>query len=105
MKQKGIKIDPKSERNLRRKWEGFDFTLFDIEERKFTLKKVADDAPKEKDKKGGKKDSKDPKKQQEEVIESDPNKTKTIETYKTWRQKEVYEGEIRAKDALYREYM
>lgn len=30
MKQKGIKIDPKSERNLRRKWEGFDFTIFDI---------------------------------------------------------------------------
>lgn len=35
MKQKGIKIDPNSERNLRKKWEGLDFSIFNIENRKF----------------------------------------------------------------------
>lgn len=29
MKQKGIKIDSTSERNLKKKWEGLDFTIFD----------------------------------------------------------------------------
>lgn len=40
MKQKGIKIDPNSERNLKKKWEGFDYKIFDIEERQYAYKKV-----------------------------------------------------------------
>lgn len=90
MKQKGIKIDPTSERNLKRKWEGLDFTVFNIGNRKYEYVKAAEE-PKEKDKKGGKKDSKDPKKPVEEIIEGDPNKSKTIETFKTWRQKSAFE--------------
>ena len=47
MKQKGIKIDPTSERNLKRKWEGLDFTVFNIEERKYEYKKSnSDEQPK-----------------------------------------------------------
>ena len=93
MTQKGIKIDPTSERNLKRKWEGLDFTVFNIDERKYEYKKASsEEQPKEKDKKGGKKDSKDPKKPQDEPADGsgDPNKSKTIETFKTWRQKSVY---------------
>ena len=95
MKQKGIKIDPTSQRNLKRKWEGFDFTIFNIDNRKYELKKQVEEPPKEKDKKAGKKDSKDPKKQQEP--EADPTKTKLIETHKTWRQKSIYESQNKAR--------
>ena len=97
MKQKGIKIDPTSERNLKRKWEGLDFSVFNIEERKYQYKKASsEEQPKQKDKKAGKKDSKDPKKQAvEQPVEGDPNKSKTIETFKTWRQKSVFENRNR----------
>ena len=40
MKQKGIKIDPTSERNLRKKWEGLDYRIFNIENRKYEYKKA-----------------------------------------------------------------
>lgn len=62
MKQKGIKIDPTSERNIRKKWDGLDYSICNIEARKYEIKK-SEEVPKQKDKKGGKKDSKDPKKQ------------------------------------------
>lgn len=41
MKQKGIKIDSNSERNLKRKWVGLKITAFDIGEKKFVYNKVA----------------------------------------------------------------
>lgn len=65
MKQKGIKIDTESERNIRKKWDGLDFKVFDIEERKYVYKVSSDEVPKEKEKKGAKKESKE-KKQVEE---------------------------------------
>lgn len=40
MRQKGIKIDPNSERNLRKKWDGLDYSIFNIEDRKYAYKKV-----------------------------------------------------------------
>lgn len=40
MKQKGVKIDPTSERNIRKKWDGLDYTVFNIENRKYEYKKV-----------------------------------------------------------------
>ena len=46
MKQKGIKIDTESERNIRKKWDGIDFKIFDIEERKYAYKVSNEDAPK-----------------------------------------------------------
>ena len=42
MKQKGIKIDTESERNIRRKWEGIDFKVFDIDERKYQYKTASE---------------------------------------------------------------
>jgi hypothetical protein len=35
MKQKGINIDSKSERNLKKKWEGVNLTIFNINDKKF----------------------------------------------------------------------
>ena len=46
MKQKGIKIDTESERNIRKKWEGIDFKVFDIEERKYVYKVSSEEVPK-----------------------------------------------------------
>lgn len=89
MKQKGIKIDPSSERNLRKKWDGVDYSVFNIDNRKYEYKK-AEEVPKDKDKKAGKKDTKDPKKQEEVPQDSDPSKSKVLETFKTWRQKSVF---------------
>lgn len=88
MKQKGIKIDTQSERNIRKKWDGIDFKVFNIEDRKYAYKVASEEVPKEKEKKGGKKDSKDPKKEQ--VQEPENSLTKVIETFKTWRQKSVF---------------
>ncbi len=36
MKQKGISIDANSERNLKKKWEGVNCTIFNFGEKKFT---------------------------------------------------------------------
>lgn len=30
MKQKGIKIDTTSQRNIRKKWDGLDYSIFNI---------------------------------------------------------------------------
>lgn len=40
MKQKGISIDSASERNLKKKWEGVNFTLINFDDKKYTYKKV-----------------------------------------------------------------
>ena len=57
---------------------------------------------KEKDKKGGKKDSKAPK--QEEQIQSNPDQSKTIETVKTWRQKSVFTNRDETLTSFSKEY-
>lgn len=77
MKQKGIKIDPTSERNIKKKWDGLDYSVLNIQNRKYEYKKV-EQPSKDKDKKAGKKDTKDPKKQEDSGQESDPNKSKVI---------------------------
>ena len=59
--------------------------------------------PKEKDKKGGKKDSKDPKKV-EEPQEPDNTITKTIETFKTWRQKSVFTSRNESYESFKKDY-
>lgn len=40
MKQKGLSIDSSSERNLKKKWAGVDFTVINFEDKKFTYKKM-----------------------------------------------------------------
>ena len=40
MKQKGINIDSSSERNLKKKWEGVNFTIINFDDKKFNYKKV-----------------------------------------------------------------
>ncbi len=38
--EKGINIDSSSERNLKKKWEGVNFTMINFDEKKYTYKKV-----------------------------------------------------------------
>lgn len=40
MKQKGLNIDSSSERNLKKKWTGVDFTVVNFDDKKFTYKKM-----------------------------------------------------------------
>lgn len=40
MKQKGISIDSSSERNLKKKWQGVDFTVINFDGKKFAYKKA-----------------------------------------------------------------
>jgi hypothetical protein len=37
MKQKGVNIDANSERNLRKKWEGVNCTIFNFNDKKFVV--------------------------------------------------------------------
>ncbi len=61
MKQKGINIDSSSERNLRKKWQGVNFTVINFDEKKFTYKKLeAEEIASKDNKKGAKKDAKKP---------------------------------------------
>lgn len=83
MKQKGISIESNSQRNLRKKWDGVTITLFDFADKKFTLFAKPAEELKEKDKKASKKDNKG----KVEEAPKNPNESKSIETFKTWRQK------------------
>ena len=76
MKQKGLNIDANSQRNIKKKWEPVTCTLFNFGEKKFVLAVKPQEEVKEKDKKGGKKDSKAPK--QEEQLQANPDQSKTI---------------------------
>lgn len=75
MKEKGIAIDSNSERNIRKKWEGLKTTLFNFDDKKYAPPAKVEEV-KEKDKKGGKKDSKEAKKGavEEAVVSSDQSK-------------------------------
>lgn len=89
IKQKGVSIEANSERNIRKKWDGATCTLFNFADKKFTNVVVKAEEPnKEKDKKGGKKESKGAKVEEVPAVSADVSKT--IETYKTWRQKSVF---------------
>lgn len=39
MKQKGVNIDSSSERNLKKKWDGVDFTIINFDDKKYVYKK------------------------------------------------------------------
>lgn len=58
MKQKGINIDANSQRNLKKKWEGANITIFNFDDKVFTSAVKAPQEPKQKDKKAAKKDAK-----------------------------------------------
>ncbi len=61
MKQKGINIDSSSQRNLKKKWQGVNFTIVNFDQLKFSYKKVEVQEVNSKDaKKGAKKDTKKP---------------------------------------------
>jgi hypothetical protein len=43
MKQKGIALDTSSERNLKKKWEGINFSIFNFEDKKYIYQKVQEE--------------------------------------------------------------
>ncbi len=89
MKQKGIEINANSERNIKKKWEGTDCTVFNFGEKVYAPAAKPAEEVKEKDKKGGKKDGKNPK-AVDEAPAAPPGQSKPLETIKTWRQKSVF---------------
>ena len=88
MQQKGISINANSERNIKKKWEGANCTVFNFGDKVYQAAAVAAQAADPKDKKAGKKDSKNPKAEEQPAASSDASKP--IETVKTWRQKAVF---------------
>ena len=91
MKQKGLNIDSSSERNLVKKWDGVDFTSINFEDKKFVYKKLELEDMTQKDKKGTKKETKKPSNQFVQAQTQNATKSRDIETFKTWRQKSIFE--------------